>query len=176
MKKVVRFVKEHALSLVFLVCALSVMVAIFLFSAQQAAESNKSSGGVLTFIASLFDRDFTSLPIETQIEILAPYVFIIRKAAHFSIFAALGFFSFLSLKTFYFEMKKSVSRLSIILNALFCLLYAVSDEVHQIFVEGRDCSFRDVCIDFSGSLFGFLMVLLVWLIFTKIKQKSTKSN
>ncbi len=37
---------------------------------------------------------------------------------------------------------------------LLASLYGVSDEVHQLFVAGRDASFVDVLADFTGSLLG----------------------
>ena len=36
----------------------------------------------------------------------------------------------------------------------FCILYAASDEIHQLFVPGRGAQFRDVMIDFSGAILG----------------------
>ena len=40
------------------------------------------------------------------------------------------------------------------------LLYAVSDEIHQLYVPGREASLHDVGIDAAGVL---LALLLVWL-------------
>lgn len=37
---------------------------------------------------------------------------------------------------------------------LFGMLYAVSDELHQWFVEGRSCELRDVGIDTTGVILG----------------------
>ena len=38
--------------------------------------------------------------------------------------------------------------------------YAVTDEFHQLFVAGRSCEVRDMCIDAAGVLCG---VMVVWL-------------
>jgi len=38
--------------------------------------------------------------------------------------------------------------------------YAVTDEFHQLFVAGRSCEARDMCIDAAGVLCG---VMVVWL-------------
>jgi len=35
-----------------------------------------------------------------------------------------------------------------------CVLYAVSDEVHQLFVPGRGRQVRDVLIDSAGAIVG----------------------
>lgn len=42
------------------------------------------------------------------------------------------------------------------------VLYAASDEFHQLFVPGRSGQLSDVCIDASGVLLGVLVALLVW--------------
>ena len=36
-------------------------------------------------------------------------------------------------------------------------LYACSDEIHQYFVPGMYCEFRDVCIDLCGAFCGMLI-------------------
>jgi len=38
------------------------------------------------------------------------------------------------------------------LALLICILYAVSDEVHQLFIPGRGGQFKDVIIDSAGVL------------------------
>lgn len=42
-----------------------------------------------------------------------------------------------------------------------CLLYAVLDEFHQLYVPGRTSSVRDVLIDFAGAVIGMALYLLV---------------
>ena len=43
------------------------------------------------------------------------------------------------------------------LAILLCLLYAISDEVHQLFVPGRGGQVKDVLIDSAGSISGIVM-------------------
>ena len=38
-----------------------------------------------------------------------------------------------------------------------CVIYACSDEIHQLFIFGRSCELRDVLIDFIGSLLGVMI-------------------
>ena len=35
-----------------------------------------------------------------------------------------------------------------------CVLYAISDEVHQLFVPGRSGQFKDVFLDSGGAIVG----------------------
>ena len=79
----------------------------------------------------------------------------IRKLAHFTAYLILGVLVY-NLLLCYFTNKKSL-----ILSLIICLLYAISDEIHQMFVPGRAGQIRDVLIDFSGTTLG---VISVWLI------------
>ena len=47
------------------------------------------------------------------------------------------------------------------------MLYALSDEVHQIYVPGRSCELRDVFIDTSGSIIGIIIYSLINFIYRK---------
>ena len=56
----------------------------------------------------------------------------------------------------------TTSRRNLIIPALswvFCILYAASDEFHQLFVPGRAGLVTDVCIDSAGALLGILLFL-----------------
>ncbi len=54
-----------------------------------------------------------------------------------------------------------------------CLLYAVTDEFHQMFVLGRTSLVSDVLIDFAGSLIG---IGLFYLAYYKIYAKRSIKN
>jgi VanZ family protein len=44
-----------------------------------------------------------------------------------------------------------------IFSLVFCILYAISDEVHQLFVPGRGAQVTDVLIDSAGAFVGIGM-------------------
>ena len=48
--------------------------------------------------------------------------------------------------------------------------YAISDEVHQYFIPGREMAIRDVAIDFSGGVLGFIVNIVICKI--KINKKN----
>lgn len=48
----------------------------------------------------------------------------------------------------------------IFLGIIIAVLYGISDEIHQLFVPGRSCSFSDILIDLIGILFASLIYLL----------------
>ena len=86
-----------------------------------------------------------------------PYLYpsiLVRKAAHFSEYALLGFFMGLL-----FVRRDGRSRF--FLPALACLTAAAIDESIQLFVSGRAGQVRDVCIDMCGALSGLAIALTV---------------
>ena len=70
---------------------------------------------------------------------------------HFSVFFLLTFFLFIFIKG-----KKKINSKYIFIVLLFAFLFGVLDEIHQIFVPGRDASFRDI---FTNSLGMFCAIL-----------------
>ena len=147
------------------------MILIFTMSAQGRVESNASSTGVSRMIASVFVRGWNDLTEAEQMEIIESIHFWVRKAAHFTLYAVLGLLSFIAISN-------HISKRS--LNALFafclCVLYAVSDEIHQYFGDGRSCELRDVLIDSSGAIQGILIIYLIfWMVDRKKKLKVESS-
>jgi len=76
--------------------------------------------------------------------------FILRKIAHILEFAILTFLLFRAISVQ--DGPASGGNKVIIYSLIIALFYAFSDEFHQSFVGGRQCSFRDVGIDSIGIL------------------------
>ena len=55
------------------------------------------------------------------------------------------------------------------------ILYAITDEVHQLYIPGRSGKWQDVCIDSIGVLLGIFVLLLIVEIIYKIKQKKIQT-
>ena len=107
------------------------MAFIFVMSSFSASESSSQSGKIVNFIASLFNISNVSL-----------LSYIVRKLAHFTEYFILG--------VFVANMFNRFNKL-IYLGIIVCFLYAVSDEVHQLFVLGRSCQIIDILIDSIGA-------------------------
>lgn len=153
------YVKRRRIAVLLLVLQCLV---IFSFSAQPAESSSKTSKSVTRKILSV-------LPIvkkastETAEKFLDKAETVVRKLAHFSLFLLLGIYAYLAMDG-YLNKRKIAAAL------LFCLLYAASDELHQLFIAGRSCEARDVCIDFAGSLCGVYITLFVQKIIVRRKS------
>ena len=81
-------------------------------------------------------------------------------------FIAFFFFSFFFLLALVAGKNPSLVYLALIIS----FLYAISDEVHQLFVPGRAFSFYDILIDFLGV--GFSTFIYV----QNLKKRKIKKN
>lgn len=150
---------------VFLILSLLCMVFIYSFSCEDSEKSTDTSGTVTDYVVEYTVSDYNELPPEKQNDIYAKIDHLVRKTAHFTIFAALGFLTSCTAGRRRLFSKGTAAVLG------FCVLYACSDELHQYFVPGRACRPLDVLIDTSGSLTGMLISLLCMALCGKILQK-----
>ncbi len=149
------WIRKHSIGLS-LIPVVLMMAVIFCFSAQPGDDSGALSGGITRWLLSLFVRDPDSLPQET----LYWLGFLIRKAAHFSEYALLGFF--LMLHIHQIDLKIPV-KCPWLWAWTVGAAYAVTDEFHQGFVGGRVPAVTDVLIDSAGVATGVaLLCLLLW--------------
>ena len=138
------------------------MVVIFLFSAENREESGDRSGRITRAVISVLHPHFDEYPPQKQADVREDVHHLVRKLAHFSEFAALGVLSAAFL--FHMDSRRRALRgwWKVGISAGFCLAYAASDEIHQIF-SGRGPAITDVLIDFSGSVTGIaLLSLALW--------------
>lgn len=119
---------------------------IFLFSNQNASKSlnvsDKFTSNLIDTVASVSNKDVSNNRKHT---LVVNSRFLIRKCAHFTIYFILGLLSYLTLKSY------GVKNVFIYI-ILFCFIYSVSDEVHQIFTSGRTFKLLDIFIDTSAGI------------------------
>lgn len=120
------------------------MIIIFAMSNQPAVVSDKQSGLVITTLTNL-GIDMNGIFGELA-------NFIVRKTAHFLEYMILGILILNVLEIHYTRQKIRL------LGILLVFLYASSDEIHQLFVQGREGAFRDVVIDTLGGTFGIFVI------------------
>lgn len=123
----------------------AVMAAIFFFSSQNAESSAWLSLSLLELL---------------NLGVFGIVNYMIRKTAHFTEFAALAFSAFLFAVSFADGMKKRL--VTFVYPLIFSVLYAVSDEIHQLFVPGRACQLKDVLIDSAGALTALLITNFIY--------------
>lgn len=124
------------------------MVLIFLFSAQPGSASGAMSRGITAQVVAILNR----LPFLT-LELSLVHV-LLRKGAHFFVYLVLGMLAFKAL-SFDYPLRQSAGRAWLLATA-----YAVTDEVHQLFVPGRHGAVTDVLIDGWGAATGIALMVL----------------
>ena len=87
---------------------------------------------------------------------------VIRKIAHFSIYMILAIFTYMFIEELNIKSKseKECLRKNILYTCIFCIIYAIFDEIHQIYVPGRTGKVIDVVIDTLGAFMGIAIILL----------------
>lgn len=138
-----------------------IMALIFFFSSQTSEESSALSAGLTRRLIDFFMFGATQAQKENCLEAIHWFI---RKCAHFTLFAALGFSA-----SGMFVGKK---RLHIwIYSVVLCMVYALTDEMHQMMIEGRAPMIRDVLIDTAGGAFGAAVFILILIIYVIRKDK-----
>ena len=157
-------IRKHELLLTLLL-VLAVMALIFCFSAQDGEASGRTSGFLTSLALRLFVPDYASLPSAERAALYERVSLIVRKGAHFGEFALLG----VSLGLHFLAWaKREKCAHPAAWAALLGILYAGTDELHQIYVAGRGPSLRDVGIDALGVLFGLALLFVL----TKQRRKN----
>lgn len=117
------------------------MIFIFVMSSFDATSSSNQSNFIVDIITSIINiKDIGLLSL------------IIRKLAHFTEYFILG----ILVINFITRYDKKI-----IIAILLCIIYATSDEIHQIFVPGRSCQITDIMIDSLGSIMGIYLCKLI---------------
>lgn len=127
--------------------AVGILVMIYGFSAQEGDVSSAVSGRLVGVVIRLVDEDYAVRSPAAQENIYAFVEHLVRKAAHFAEYAALGFFLRLLAASYRWRCP---TRLCLLLGTL----YAGTDELHQLFISQRSAQWRDVLLDSAGVLAG----------------------
>lgn len=149
------------------------MVVIFIFSGQSAAQSSGISGTITEKVIEIFVPDSSKLG-STEFQALFDSVHhLIRKCAHFCLFAALGFCGAMSVPAEALAEEKQRLVWKWLAVFVFGVMYAALDELHQLWSMGRSCQLSDVAIDALGVLAGLVAAWLIerLIIFAKSKSR-----
>jgi len=169
-----RFLKITALVLFF--AALIIMCSIFMFSSQPASESDAVSYRIAYFIAPRIIPHYDEMSSEAQISVCRTINHYARKTAHFLEYCLLNCILTVAVYCLYLKHKSFYIWLPLVIS----IIFACSDEIHQIFVNGRGPGIRDVIIDSLGALAGFgfsvLFLRLCQHLFEKWEVRKTNQN
>lgn len=153
--------------------AILMMGIIFYFSACDGNESSQSSGLVVrTLIAFLGALPFMQLTMQQKLEWAQFLEYPVRKAAHMTEYGILACAILFGVYVWRKTSKKSQNSAGAFPIAwVITVLYAATDELHQLFVPGRSGRIFDVGVDAAGAL---LLLLVVFGISKARRKKACK--
>lgn len=132
------------------------MIVIFSFSSADANKSTGTSDKVITTMIEIKDKITNNETPNNEKEIIVKNSsFYIRKIAHITEYLILGFLMFNLLNQY------SVTNIYYAIGL--SILYSCTDEFHQLFINGRSGSIRDILIDFIGILIGTYLYKLLFI-------------
>ena len=149
--------------IVLIVMILLTSMVIFGFSNQNAEESSGISMRITKFITSRIESIREKEQSEREI-IENKIESVIRKIAHYTIYTFLGFLIMSFVSTY---KLKELDRISI--SLISGVVYATTDEIHQIFILGRSGQITDVMLDSLGVLTGIFVSLFIIELIKKIR-------
>ena len=161
--------KNKIIATLLFVWLLAIMGGIFWFSSRTAEQSSDMSQNVT-------DEIFESAPPVDK-ETAAKRHHNVRKSAHILEYGVLGnafclFLFFIADANF---IRSWSRRLLAFWAWLGSTVYAMTDEIHQIFVPGRSGEPRDVLIDTSGVLIGICLVRFHFSLRERRKRKHSRT-
>ena len=127
------------------------MVIIFIFSSQNVEKSKSLSSIITNVVTRILYKDKELTKKETS-----KIHHNVRKSAHFTFY----FVSGILFLNFYNQFEIS-NKKKLLFSQASGTIFAITDEFHQLFVQGRGSSLRDVFIDFSGVFFGMILMHII---------------
>lgn len=162
--------KEITKRIIFGILLIVWMIVIFCFSSEQSTKSSNTSQTVIKTGLNQI-KSFKEMEEPKQNELVESLQHPTRKLAHFTIYTIGGLIIFNFINTFNISVKKKIA-----ITILIGLLYASSDEIHQLFTDGRSGQITDVLIDTSGVCLGCILAYLVKRLRSKKKWGKTILN
>lgn len=132
------------------------MIFIFYMSGKTGQESSGQSGKISLFITNLLEK-VRQDPAQEMQNLQDILELVIRKAAHMTEYAILFLLSYLAMVKISMSQSRFYNRS---IAVLISLLYACSDEMHQLLVPGRSGRMIDVGIDMAGVLIVLICMIL----------------
>lgn len=122
------------------------MALIFNLSHQQAYKSNRLSKGATEIIVETIEKVAPNIVVNKR-----SFNNTLRKNAHLFAYFVLGILVTNALRSSGVTGYRAMG-----LAIFICVLYAISDETHQLFIPGRGGQVKDVIIDSAGAIVGVL--------------------
>jgi VanZ family protein len=143
--------KKQIINIISWIAVILWMALIFKLSSQPAVQSGKQSTGIMEINIKVIEKVKPNAKFN-----IVKFDHMIRKNAHFFVYLLLGVFVINALG------RSGMRGYRFVFYALLnCILYASSDEIHQVFVLGRGAQVKDAIIDSAGASVGILVCIII---------------
>ena len=139
------------------------MIVIFSFSAKPGNESEEQSIKAGMIVCHMFVPGYEDLSEQQQIDMAQAIDHPVRKTAHATEYAMLAGLVLGAVTVSIIRWKNVLTAISV------SVLYAATDEFHQLFVPARSGQVKDVLIDGSGAVIGTLIICGIYYLVHKRK-------
>ena len=143
------------------------MLIVFMFSNQNGEKSQGTSRKVTNIIVKVLVYNEEISKEETN-ALTEKIDYLIRKIAHYSLYTIGGILIYNYIKTFSINIREKI-----LTSILVGIIYAITDELHQYFMDGRSAQIKDIVIDSLGIFTG---VLLMYKIKNNLYNKNSKGE
>ena len=130
---------------------------MFSLSGQTAEASSRLSGGLTDWLMALLPEGMISFELLEHL---------LRKTAHFCMFAMEGALMYMSLYLTFRHRKRAM-----VLAMGASVVIATLNELHQLMFEGRSCEFLDVVINSAGACAGIAAAILAYHCYLLIRSR-----
>ena len=149
---------------IFAILTILWMIVIFSFSAKPGNESEEQSIQAGMIVCHMFVPGFGDLSEQQQIDMAQAIDHPVRKTAHAAEYAMLAGLVLGAVTVSIIRWKNVLIAISV------SVLYAATDEFHQLFVPARSGQVKDVLIDGCGAVIG---TLIIWGIYYLVHKKKS---
>lgn len=162
-------VREKAGKIISHLLVVAWMAVIFSLSAQPGDESADLSGSVSHLFMKVWNQIFGLGWDEAKVLAMTEaWDYPIRKLAHMAEFGILALLLFLAIR--YYRQINTIQK-HYFFSWLGTVCYAITDELHQLLVLGRNGNFFDVCVDATGALLALGVVYAGLFLLIKIRKR-----
>ena len=144
---------------------IAIFVTIFGFSNQNAETSSGLSQKVANFVVEIVPS-IKNMPEQEKEKVVDRIESVVRKIAHYSIYTLVGILLMSLMSTYKI---KELDRIAV--SLIVGVIYASTDEIHQVFVPGRGPLITDVILDSIGVLTGIFVVMLILEVYRRLCRK-----
>ena len=156
---------DKLIQIIKLVFVIIWMIIVFCFS-NEAGEKSKNTSGRLTEKVVDIIASHTNADEKTKTEMKEKIEPITRKIAHYTLYTIGGILILNYINTYNITKSKKI-----IASTITGAAYAGTDELHQLFTDGRSASIIDIGIDTLGIITGVCIFLCLLKLISIIRKK-----